>query len=116
MLAMYFSLMAEQTARIGEAADVVAFGLFADVRSFVLVHMFPITSFSVLDHLARIDRTGRLTSTRTSSKMQAAAVVHVRRGCNTASLPHFEVVLETCDCFDENGYPLPHLGMASKIC
>ena len=51
MLAMYFSLMAKQTARIGEAADVVAFRLFADVRSFVLVHVFSMTGFRVLDQV-----------------------------------------------------------------
>ena len=58
MLPMYFSLMAEQTARIGEAADVIALGLFADVRSFMLVHVFPKTEdISIYVRIVQIDRT-----------------------------------------------------------
>ena len=62
-----------------------------------------------------IDRIDGLTSTHTSSRIQGLADVHGLYGRNTASLLHFEVVLETCDCFDEIQCPLPHLEIASKV-
>ena len=40
VLAVDFALVAEETAGVGEAADVVAFGFFADVGAVVLVHVF----------------------------------------------------------------------------
>ena len=57
----------------------------------------------------------RLTSTHISSRIQGLAVVHVLGGRNTACLLHFEVVLETCDCFDEIKYPLLYLEIASEV-
>jgi len=42
VLPVYFALVAEETARIGEAADVVAFRFFADVGTRVLVHMLTV--------------------------------------------------------------------------
>lgn len=120
MLAMYFSLMASQTAGIGEATT-LAFRLVANVRSLMLVNMFPITRalactfrYSKTQMDTQIGRMVGLTSIRTSSKIRAAAVVHVLRGRNTASLLRFEEVLETCGYFDENPHFPPHSEMASK--
>lgn len=57
-----------------------------------------------------------LTSIRTSSKTQGAAVVHVPHGCSKASLLYFEEVLETGGYCEENLCFLQHLEMASKAC
>ena len=42
VLAVYFALVAEETTRVGEAADVFAAGLVTDVRAVVFVHVFTV--------------------------------------------------------------------------
>lgn len=42
VLAVYFALVAEETAAVGKAADVLAAALVADIGAIVFVHVFTV--------------------------------------------------------------------------
>jgi len=107
MLLVDFALVAEETSGVGEAADVVAFGLFADVGAGVLVHVLaavivsdPATVGSEVE--------GLRTSTRTSWKTQAVAV-HTPDQRSTGHPAHFELARSMFYCSVLNSSYVPHL-------
>ena len=119
MLTVNFSLMAKETAGVGEASDVLTSRFIADVRSVVFVHMLTVTV--MLAYISTVTDGGNkgneliLTSTRTSSKIQVVAE-HTRDYCSTAYPLRFGVPPETFCCSDGMSNFLPNSETLPKAC
>lgn len=108
VLAVDFALVAEEAPGVGEAADVVAFGLFADVGAVVFVHVFSMRFFSLGFGFVQVRGKGVLTSIRTSSRRQEG-VVHTPDQHSKGSPAHSEEVPLIFYCSLLSAYCLPHL-------